>query len=481
MATSKDFLTSSQAKVANYYLDKTRINTGVIKDTRSATRSGEILVFPLSSNGDEGDKDNWIRVRLQTPFWGRTTPVNDSQNSMESTAKSYGMIFGAPDVGNLVFFFYPNIQGDNVTPYVFGYPVMPEQSTMIPSPKLNDKGEPLCEYNECVENGKENPPTYKPLIDAVSRQGLTEDISRGYGGSTIDREAPNNARGIRTPQGIEFVLDDGYLEDAPTDNWNSDNVEKQETVTKDFEKKRKSQVARLRMPNGAQLLIDATNDFIYFINGEGNAWLELTTMDNGSLNAYFGGNVNIKAGGDINLDAGGTVNINAEKGFNIRTGENGNIELGSGHSILMQSKSFTNIEAGNSMNIKSKGDIITSSNSFNSDASNIAFKGNVSVGGSIVGGGQLSCNMINATTGIITTIMGSVGSFSNATPISGVMGGTSATVEVPIQPQQVELVPLQEPKEFEDEKGNKVKSIVSLLPTHEPYKPHIIKDNKNGN
>lgn len=481
MAISSEILTQEQSQTAKYYLDKNRINTGIIKDTRNVTKTGEMMVFPLASTGDENDKANWIVVRIQSPFYGRTKPVNDSSNAMESTAKSYGMLFGVPDPGNLVFYFYPNIQGANVTPYVCGYPVVPEQATMIPSPKLNDKGEPVCEYNECVENGKENPPVYNPLVNAVGRQGLTDDKSRGYGESTSSRESPANARGIRTPYGIEFILDDGYEDGASTDTWETKDVKPQETVTKDFEKKRKSQVARLRMPNGAQIMIDATNDFIYFINGEGSAWLEITSLESGSLNAYLGGSVNIKANGDINLDAGGSVNINATKGFNLRTGKDANIELGSDGSILTKSKNFTNIEAGNTINIKSKGDLITSSNSFNTDAANSCFGGNVSVSGSIVGAGQISCGMISATSGTITTLGGILGTFQNATPISGMRGGMSATIQTPIQPQQVELIPLKEPQEFEDEKGNKVQSIVSALPTHEPYKPHIIKDEENGN
>ena len=69
---------------------------------------------------------------------------------------------------------------------------------------------------------------------------LENDNIRGLTDASARRESPSNVFGILTPDGNQFVMDDG-----------------------------EQQLIRLRTKSGAQILLDETNGNVYLINKKG--------------------------------------------------------------------------------------------------------------------------------------------------------------------------------------------------------------------
>lgn len=152
----------------------------------------------------------------------------------------------------------------------------------------------------------------------LAEQGTYSDLVRGNSASSPQRDAsynepqPSKVYGMNTPGQNAITFDDGSVGDDGTIY--------------------PSQI-RLTTGNGASVILDGSNDFIYMVNSSGSAWVEIGSE------------------GNIMMYAQGSISMRAEKDFNLRADQNINIE--SGKNIVMKSGSRFLVNSGADFHLKS--------------------------------------------------------------------------------------------------------------------------------
>lgn len=437
-------------------LDPGRIYIGEVMDTRNVTRGGEIKVWILGSTIPKEDKDRWVTCSYASTLFGTTPHTPKSKIGWKDSPTSFGNWTPMPFVGNLVFLFYPYMVGQNVNPYWFACPVNSNLNSMLPGipggfydnehkattevNEKNDKADYLMRGTS-LEKRESGRGDFKPLNDALAKQGLTNDKLRGFSTAGSKRESPSMCYGFLTPYGNSFTIDDGWSENDIQQTWNSEN---DNTSLKGFdgipgydrEEIRNNAGFRFRTRNGTQVLI-SDEGTIYAINGDGSSWIELT--NDGRIMGYAQKSADIGCEGDINLHSKQKIRMEAEEGFVFKTNKNVSFEVGGAYNI--------------------------SSPYINTDS-------------------VVSMRELKSELGTIDTFNSSMGSINGV--FSGTLDGTAfyATDSgaIPV-PQPIPSITPANPNEPNIEKttslettiGVNVNTIVSELPSHEPYASH----NKN--
>jgi hypothetical protein len=156
---------------------------------------------------------------------------------------------------------------------------------------------PVAERNRY--NSKDPQDEHRPehiVSDVIKKQGLEKDRQRGHtnAGPFRNKEKhPGLAYGILTPGQHQFVMDDG-----PDGH---------------------SGQIRLRTQSGNSIIMDNNCGFIYVVNANGSAWVQLDKVGNidmyamGDFSINAEGSINLRAGNNINLDAGNNINAGAAK------------------------------------------------------------------------------------------------------------------------------------------------------------------------
>lgn len=446
--------TNTEFSSRNRTLDPGRIYMAEVMDTRNVTRAGEIKVWIMGSDIPRDDKERWITALYASPFFG-TSPYNSSDiNNYMTSPKSFGMWFPMPFVGNKVFIFYPNITGENITPFWFACPINSSTNAMIPgipSQFFNEEKIPLCEINDKVQKSsytergasftkkEEGQCEYIPLKNALDIQGLKEDKLRGPSTAGSKRESPSMCYGFLSPLGNSFIIDDGWSEEDNKQNWNMGNTNTELRgsdglmPSQRVDEKRYNAGFRLRTRNGTQLLVSDDGN-IYAINRDGSAWFEIS--DDGRIHGYAKTSADIACDGDINLRSKKKIRMEADEGFVLKTSGDFSIE----------SSGNINIDAPR---------IVT--NSIIS-APEIAIKtGNIETLTSA------SANMNGVFSG---TLQGTAYYATN----SGIIPVAQPIPDVP--PANVVSPNIEEVKSIPTIIGKNENTIVSSMPSHEPYTIH---------
>lgn len=384
--------TQRTAKLPKWYEKKPAIDTtlltkiylGIVRDARDPQRMGRILVWIPELSGESDKEENWVICSYCSPFAGASffnfelhkdpkkttnsdglgaiadikqradsrtpkpdTIVENPSPSDFSGRQSYGMWFTPPDVGNEVLVLFVN--GDPNFGVWFGCLYQQDLNHMVPgigqdiiekgpdSDVMTDEVGPVIETDLSISTNtknKDNPDRrmFKPLRDGLKlQQGLDQDGARGQSTSSARRESPSQVFGVLTPNGSQFVMDDGQ---PPSSDPQEPPVQPREFI-------------RLRTKGGAQLLIDQTDGFVYAISRDGRTWLELSDKGDGNFDIYTSGNISIHAEkGDINLKAGlKDINIQAERDINIVAGKNIRILAGQNFDTLVQGNISTESQA----------------------------------------------------------------------------------------------------------------------------------------
>lgn len=375
MSRMSAFISDNEKEARNSVADKSRIYMAEVMDTRSPSRSGEILVWILNAAKERSNPTNWILAKPSVQTFGLT--VNDSMintDFFDTQVTSYGNWNPIPYVGSYVFIFYPNIQGGNATPYYFGAP-MQQNNLMLPgiaydmTSKSHQKDyTPTCERNFKAEEPTA-PKPYTPLQYGLINQGLDKDRLRGISTASSYRDTPSHCYGFLSPLGNQMVIDDGWSLGDTNVSWKNDprqndddNGTKDDYGTyhskkywvsslKEEDKENKLNRFhggfRFRTRNGTQLLIlDAGN--IYMINKDGTAWVELS--EDGYIDCYSNKGISCASDGDINLygrnvniEASNMINMKAGRGYSLQT--EGNINLQCGDVVVSNNISVESIQS----------------------------------------------------------------------------------------------------------------------------------------
>lgn len=537
MASINSFLNKNDIESNKSKFDNSRITIAEVMDTRSFSRSGDLKVWIPGSRIPKDDSSRWITARYASPFYGTSSPSRTYQQSFSAKAKSYGMFFVPPDIGNTVFVFFPNIYGENSLCYWFACPVDPELSSMIPGiPYDSETQKPVIEKTSNIKNNTkdkevaDNSATpYTPLDDAFQRQGLSEDLLRGPASSGIKRESPSRVYGILTPYGNQFVLDDGWNQNDNLDNWDNANAQQAQDLNEDLNVERYDSGIRLRTRDGVQILLSNNKGHVYMINRDGTAWAELnndgyvdcwalkcvSAASDGDINLKANRNINISADGTINIKAGGDIkleatNLTAQMASNILASSGANTEISATGAVLtkaegnIESTSSASVMTSAGTNIESTAGATILSNGGSSiemktpktivDSADISLGGVVAVKDSLnspsIDVNTLTGDTVTASTGFKGQLTGNAttATWAASADAAGVSGeadtskGSSASVEY--DASAGDIGEFAQPQEITAEVTKNVHSglndiqttIVSRLPSAEPYYYHLNDD-----
>lgn len=454
MARLDNHLTQSEKQARNRTFDKSRIYMAEVMDTRSILRGGEIKVWILSSNNDKTNPHNWVTAYYASPSYG-TTPVRPNQTNIDAPV-SFGWWNPMPYVGNYVFIFYACISGENSNPYWFSCPVNPNMNFMlpgIPGAYTSDNHDALCEINMKSTNPDVNSDVlayrkeqyqapYKPIIDALKRQGLDKDKLRGISTAGSKRESPSMCSGYTSPTGHSFVIDDGWLETDNKTNWLTETTDPNILGLKGDNGKDPSHIEnsyrydsgfRFRTRNGTQILI-LDNGNIYMINRDGTAWVELS--DDGYIDCYSKRGISANTDGDINFHSGGRIKMEAKQGFTFKT--DGDISVESAGNINVSAPRIDT-------------DSIITAPEIDTNIGNIE-------------------SFISASAQINGTFSGTLQGIAEYATNAGI---TPAPQPIPLTPSpEVPYPVIEQPQEQVGKIGETISTIVSRIPTAEPYGGH---------
>ena len=285
---------------------------GFVKDTTDIQRNGRIKVWISELGSSPEDPNGWVTASYCSPFAGATNVETNSKANFESfdgTQTSYGMWMIPPDINNQVLVMF--ISGDSSRGIWIGClygqymnNMIPGMAASISNHQYSGKYVPVAEYNKQDSTITQPDRTFKPYektkFEGLGNQGLITDRSRGVTSSSARREAPSNVFGIITPGP---VIDSSASPDKIRRKGGSAFIMDDGTGT---------EYVQLTTKTGAQIKLDETNGFVYLINRDGTAWIQMDQQ----------GNIDIFGAADISMRAQRDLNIRADRNVNIEAGQN---------------------------------------------------------------------------------------------------------------------------------------------------------------
>jgi len=314
---------------------------GIVKNVIDPLYSGVLQVYIPELGGDPTDKTSWKNMMYATPFYGRTNIQDGS--SYAGSPHSYGMWFVPPDIDNKVLCIFAN--GDPAKGYWFAcIPDWPAMHMLpgIAAPVDKSGVAPVVDHYDSKDDpqGLSAVRSLDKYIHENQRaiwdkQGLTQDPDRGPGRSSAQRETPSAVFGISTP-GRPIMDDDpklypdnigftsgGTTQKAPGQLTGVMGRKGGHTfIMDDGDSDGNNQMFRMRSAAGHMILMNDTKEFIYIINSQGTAWVEMDAK--GAINIFSQSQMNITAKDGFSLETQGslkmkgkTVDIVSETSLNI--------------------------------------------------------------------------------------------------------------------------------------------------------------------
>jgi lysozyme len=504
---------------------------GFVKDAADVQRNGRLRVWIPEFGSAPHDEQGWVTVNYCSPFAGATNVETISKTDLENfdkTQTSYGMWMIPPDINNQVLVMF--VGGDPARGIWIGSLFNQFMNNMIPGMASNinswqypGKQVPIAEYNKwdkkVVQPDRAFKPYEKTKFKGLGNQGLITDEGRGITTSSARREAPSNVFGILTPGpvvdttaapgdirrkgGSSFIMDDG-------------------TGT---------EYVQLTTKSGAQIRLDESSGFVYLINRDGTAWVQMDQK--GNIDIFGATSISMRAQKDINLRADGNVNIEAGQNIFMKAakdtktsttsftydinnvpkpltipyykyvgegaGEGGNIVMQALNDTHTTVKNNSYVTIGKNFELKVVGTIdISADSEYNLTAPSIKnvgavkVRGTLDVTGSVTLGNTLGVkSSINASSlslsGDISagTILGTFpGLRSGPGAKNGGPGSAGPSVSIPtppaVTPAEVKqlaqkiniLATWSDPESKFKRNAESVQTTVSVLPTYEPCPEH---------
>lgn len=286
---------------------------GFVKSAADVQLNGRLRVWIPELGSEPSDETGWITVSYCSPFAGATnieTANKTNYAQFEGTQTSYGMWMIPPDINNEVMVMF--INGDSSKGVWIGSLYNQFMNNMVPATASNVnnyqyQGQeiPAAEYNKWDKKTTLPDAATKPYsatkFKGLGNQGLIRDTERGITKTSARRESPSAVFGILTP---------GPVIDK---NASPENVRRKGGSSFVMDDGQDSEYIQLETKSGAQIQIDETNGFIYMINRDGSAWVQMDQY--GNIDIFGATNISMRAQRDINLRA--DRNINIEAGQNI--------------------------------------------------------------------------------------------------------------------------------------------------------------------
>jgi lysozyme len=299
----------------------TGLYLGYVKSTKDIQKNGRIQVWIPEKGTAPEDPDGWVTASYCSPFAGSTNYKTAAQNDFQSfdkTITSYGMWMIPPDINNEVLVMF--ITGREDRPVWIGCLYNEYANNMIPgmassSNNYQYKGKniPVAEYNkwdkrvtqESAATNQTTKPFQKTKFKGLSNQGLILDRARGITTTSARRESPSSVFGILTPGPAV----------NPDEN-NPENIRRKGGSAFIMDDGTGTEYIQLTTKTGAQIRLDETNGFVYLINRDGTAWVQMDQK--GNVDIFGATNVSMRAQRDFNIRADRNVNIEAGQNVFIK-------------------------------------------------------------------------------------------------------------------------------------------------------------------
>jgi GH24 family phage-related lysozyme (muramidase) len=303
---------------------------GYIKDASDVQKNGRLRVWIPELGSDPNNEEGWSVVSYCSPFFGATNVDTISEGNTQTfagTQTSYGMWMIPPDINNIVAIMF--INGDPARGIWIGCLQNQYMNNMVPAMAASTNNYqypgryvPVAEYNKWDPNVSQPDQSQKPYeqtkFQGVGNQGLLKDEARGITTTSARRESPSSVFGILTPGPPTTPLQTpppGLTPQGISDFslTQQANIRRKGGSSFIMDDGSGSEYIQYATKTGAQIKIDETNGFVYLINRDGTAWVEMDKL--GNVMIFGATNVSMRAQQDINLRA--DRNINIEAGQNV--------------------------------------------------------------------------------------------------------------------------------------------------------------------
>lgn len=406
-----DNIQRSQGRSKGYKFDRGGVPTefgpfiGVVMNNIDPARMGRLQVYIEAFTGvsAESDPSLWRTVRYMPPFFGSTqqSGTNKGIGGYVGNPNSYGMWFTPPDIGTQVLCVFVN--GDPNEGYYIG--CVPEEGVTHMTPAIGAskkykpdeqqlpyfagvKQAPVTEINDDNPAASDNPRYFdsiKPVHSVITaqfiQQGLLKDVIRGPITSSSQRESPSSVFGISTPgrpiyqsglndEQVSQRLAAGQLK--PTDTKVIGRRGGHSFVMDDGDINGYDNLVRIRTSKGHQITMSDDGDCFYITHANGQTWLEFGSE--GTVDVFATNSVNVRTQGEINLHADKRINMFAGEGINMKSKEI-RIEADSVMDLIGSSK--LNLFSGTALSVNSDGTLALKSRAVGgwSSTGPLAFKG----------------------------------------------------------------------------------------------------------
>ena len=286
---------------------------GFVKSSSDVQKNGRLRVWIPELGSAPEDEQGWLTVSYCSPFAGATNVETIGKSDLENfdkTQTSYGMWMVPPDINNKVLVMF--INGDTARGIWIGCLYDQFMNNMVPGMAADSKSwqypgkqVPVAEYNKwdtkVVQPDRAFKPYEKTKFKGLGNQGLITDQGRGITTSSARRESPSNVFGILTPGPV--------IDSTATPN----NIRRKGGSSFIMDDGSGTEYVQLTTKSGAQIRLDESNGFVYLINRDGTAWVQMDQK--GNIDIFGATSISMRAQKDINLRADGNVNI--EAGQNI--------------------------------------------------------------------------------------------------------------------------------------------------------------------
>jgi uncharacterized protein (DUF2345 family) len=483
---------------------------------------GILQVEILRASGGTGTSGQLVQAKYMSPFYGVTGAdyVKQDPNDYNNTQKSYGMWMVPPDVGTTVVIFF--IDGDSRRAYWMGCVPDENMNFMLPgvAGTENNTGKdnsdsslpsgpdgkklrvPVAEYNKKVNNSPSDPTKLKKpahtLYDALTSQGLLVDDVRGITTSSARREAPSMVFGISTPGPVDkqdgatrgaigkadakipnafvsrlggstLVMDDGddkFLRKTIASEGPPEYAAVEQNETDGDVTIPHNELVRIRTRTGHQILLHNSEDLIYITNSRGTAWIELTS--NGKIDIYAQDSISMHTEQDFNFYANRDINMEAGRNFNLKVGKRHQTEVGKDKITIVNGNVAIKVDGTQDKTVSGA---VAESYEATWDAT-VGGQTNITIGGGLdintSGANKLTSGGDMAISAANTTISGGNINFN------GPAAATAGSASAPTVPDPLPTFdnPTPDNSAIPATTGTPITSIMSRIPTTEPYPLH---------